>query len=255
MNRELLLANLNLYAVLPRLQQIVQYDEEAKSICKDWNFTLQFSVSGGPLMQLQFNEGKCIPHRGKVVKPNIILYFNSPEKLNAMFSGEKVTPLPIKGVFKIMKIQKDFEKLTQRLEYYMKPDEEAIKDKKVFEVNVECTLYTVVHAIKEVAEMDPRAKSAAHHLPDGSMQLKILPNGPSAYLEIKNHTLYPGIGEIDNPRAMMTFENMQIAYDLFNNKIDAFAALGLADVKIKGFVPIAETINNVLGRLPLYLEN
>ena len=100
MANDLLRANLNLYAVLQNLEDLVAYDPEMNAFAKSWRLSIQFSVSGGPKAYVAFADGVCKVGRGKHPSPSVILYFTSPGHLNKMFDG-KANPIPLWGFTKL----------------------------------------------------------------------------------------------------------------------------------------------------------
>ena len=65
MNFELIKANLNLYAVLQNLEDLVKFDKEVSETIKDWDISIQFIVKNGPRAYILFKDGQCVFGRGK----------------------------------------------------------------------------------------------------------------------------------------------------------------------------------------------
>lgn len=253
MSFDLIKANLNLYAVLKNLEDLVSYDEEIKEVAKSWAVSIQFSVKKGPKAYVAFRDGRCEVGRGKYSSPSARLFFTSPEHLNKMFDGQ-ANPIPLKGLTRIGFLSKEFPKATDKLEYYLKPNDELLSDPAYMELNTRFTLTTAAYALKELFEHDPIGRQNASHIPDGAILLKVLPSGPSAHLKIQHGNITVQKGDVENPIALMTFKNMEVANKLLNGKSDAFAAVASGDVSMKGRVPALEAINIVLDRIPLYLS-
>lgn len=253
MSYDLVKANLNLYAVLQNLEDLVKYDTGMASLIKDWNVSIQFSVKGGPHAHLDFKNGACVFGRGKHGSPSIKLFFTSPKHLNAMFDN-KGTPIPLKGFTKLGFLTKDFPKLTDRLTYYLKPTDELMKEKKYMALNTRMTLNTAIHAVRELALLDPIGQLNKAHIDDGAMMMKILPDGPAAHIIFRGKEIEVKKGECDRPMSIMTFRTLKVANDLFNNKIDAFAAVASGDVAIWGHISMVDAVNPILDRIPVYLS-
>jgi len=154
MDTDLVKANLNLHAVLKNLEDIVEFDREMKELTSSWNVSIRFIVKGGPSATVSFSSGKCTVEQGKSGKASIILWFFSPSHLNRMFDGT-ANPIPLKGFSRLGFLSKDFPKLTDRLEYYLKPTDELMKDKSYLEMNTRLTLNTAAYAVPEIAAGDP----------------------------------------------------------------------------------------------------
>jgi len=209
-------------------------------------------VMGGPRAYIEFQNGQCQVGRGKHYAPAIKLFFLSPAHLNRMMDG-KGNPIPIKGFTKIPFLTGDFTKLTDRLEYYLRPTEERLKEKTYLELNTRFTLNTAAFALREIGELDPVGKQVVSHIPDGSVLMKILPDGPAINILFQGGEIEPGIGETERPMACMFMKDVQVANDFLNAKIDAFTAIASGDVTIKGRIPMLDSLSLILDRIPMYL--
>ncbi|MCU0821132.1 MAG: hypothetical protein MUC95_01505 [Spirochaetes bacterium] len=252
MDINLIKANLNLYAVLKNLEDIVKYDPEISKLSKDWKLSIQFKVRKGPNAYIEFNNGECTVNRGKKRRAGIILYFFSPGHLNKMFDG-KGSPIPLRGISKLKFLTGDFIKLTGRLEYYLKPKDELLKDKSYLALNTRLTLNTAAYALREIGELDKIGRAVSAHMRDGAVLLKVLPDGPSANVTLKGGKILPAKGDVDKPMAVLSMKNMSLANDFLNGKVDTFAAVASGDVEIKGQTPMLDSLSLLLDRIPVYL--
>jgi hypothetical protein len=253
MSYELLKANLNLYAVLQNLEDLVEYDPEINKMAKDWKVSIQFLVKNGPKLFIEFKDGKCRVGRGKIKRPSVKLFFFSPKHLNSMMDGNG-NPIPLKGFTKLGFLTKDFPKVTDKLEYYLKPTDELLKDKKYLEMNTRLTLNTAAFAVPEIALLDPEGKKSAPHISNGAIVMKILPKGPAIHILAKDGNFIPGKGEVDDPTSFMSMKNVKLANEFLNGKIDPFTAIASGDVQIKGLIPQIDSLSLILDRIPFYLE-
>jgi len=253
MNKDLIKANLNLYAVLKNLEDLVACDKEMKNLARDWDISIQFSVRKGPRVCVSFRDGACTVERGKCRKPTVRLFFTSPAHLNRMFDG-KGNPIPLKGFSRLGFLTKDFPKLTDRLAYYLKPDDALLKNKKYLEMNTRMTLNIAAFALRELAAYDPPSREIASHLGDTFIEMKVLPKGPAVNIRITDGAIEPSKGEAERPMAVMHMKDMKVANDFLNGKSDSFAALALGDVIIRGQIHYIEAITPIFDRIPLYLS-
>ena len=253
MDFESVLAKCHLHAVLPLLEDIVDYDAEAKSIVSGWNGTVQFSCPGGFGEYIEFANGRAKAHRGTTSWPTVALWFFSPRELNKMFTGKGFTiPVPWKGLTRPGML-KGFISLTKRLEYYMNTPESELPDEhRRFLVTLK--LHAAVRALKEVGENDPHVIDVTAHLPNGVAELRVAPDGPVAHIRVANGVITPDVGPAENPNAVMEFKDIATANALFNDQIDAMAALGSMDVRIEGMVPLIDGMNAILDRVGTYLS-
>lgn len=253
MKDEKVLANLNLYAVLQNLEELVQYDAEMARLSKDWHISIQFKVRGGPKAFIEFQNGTCRVVRGKHDHPVVKLFFNSPAHLNRMFEG-KGNPIPLKGFTKLGFLNNQFSKLTTRLEYYLKPTDELLRDRTYLELNTRFTLNTAAFAVKELASLDPVGKLIAPHLGNGRILMKILPHGPSVHLDSVDGEITVKKGGTERPMACMFMRDVRIANDFLNGKMDPFTAVCSGAVLIRGQLPMLDSISLILDRIPHYLS-
>jgi hypothetical protein len=251
MKQALTLANINLFAVLRNLEDLCEMDAETGSIVKGKKVTIQFSVKDGPSAVLKIDDGKCELHRGKESN-DIKLYFSSPEHLNAMFDGTK-NPIPLNGLTKLGFLKNEFIALTKRLEYFLKPTDELLKDPVYMKINTYLTVYTVAFALEQIGNYDEKGKLSASRIPDGIIQLSVAGGPPAANLEAKAGTLKAAKGLSASPRAYMTFSSLEIANAIFNGKLDSYSALGSGDFMAKGYLPMLDNLNKLLSQVPEYL--
>jgi hypothetical protein len=251
MDHDTVLAKCHLHAVLPLLEELVEYDDEAKRIVADWNGSIQFSCPGGIAEHIHFAGGKATAHRGAAKNPTAALWFFSPKELNKLFTGEGFTvPIPWKGLFHLNML-KGFGEISKRLEYYMNTPFEVLPAKhKNFVVKMK--LYAAGRALKEVGENDPHVAAYTQGLANGAAVLKIT-GGPAVTIRIRNGILSPEVGDIDSPNAVMEFGSFDIAAELFDDKIDAMAAIGSGDIKLCGMIPMIDNLNAILDRVSAYL--
>ncbi|MBI9077025.1 MAG: hypothetical protein JEZ02_16570 [Desulfatibacillum sp.] len=253
MNHDLVLANLNLYAVLPNLEELVRHDEEMALLTRDWDICIQFSVLRGPSAFVEFKNGTCTVGRGKHSNPTVKLFFLTPGHMNKMFDG-KSQPVPLKGFTKLGFLAKEFSKLTDRMEYYLKPTEDSLSNPDFVFLNTLMTMHTAGRAVSELALGDPVGKHVVQGMMDGSLMMKVLPEGPAITINFKNGRASMQKGESANPMACMFLKNMEIANSLLNQKLDAFSAIAGGDVMIRGQTPMLDAMDLILDRIPHYLD-
>jgi hypothetical protein len=170
-----------------------------------------------------------------------------------MFDG-KGNPIPLRGITKLKFLTGDFVKLTERLEYYLKPKDELLKDKSYLDLNTRLTLNTAAFALREIGELDKIGRAVSAHMRDGSVLLKVLPKGPSVNVNINSGRILPAKGDVDKPMAILYMKNMALANDFLNGKVDTFAAVASGDVQIKGQTPMLDSLSLLLDRIPVYLS-
>ncbi len=253
LNSEQVLSRIYLRAVLPLLEEVVGYDDVAKEMVKSWKCSIMLHQAGGPATTLVFRNGKCDALRRSITIPSIALYLTEPAKLNAMFQGQNVIPIPWMGFWHVGILAK-FTELTKRLEYYMQPTDEVLSDKANYAFIVKLMLYAAVFGACEVANHDDHVASLSQNTAEGVLQIKILPDGPAAYIKKTGGVFSAAKGEAPGAAdAYMDIEGVQLAYELFSGQTDAMAALGLTDIRIRGLIPFVDNVNAFLDRLSVLL--
>ena len=246
-------ASLNLHAVLPNLEELVRHDPESARLSGNWDISIQFSVRKGPAAHVVFDKGRCTVGRGPHPKPQVKLYFTSPGHLNRMMDG-KANPIPVKGFTQLGFLSKEFSKLTDRLEAFLKPDEERLAEPDFLALNTRMTLYTAAYAAREIALHDKVGRLIAPSIPDGAVSLAILPDGPAATLRFHQGAIDVRKSGADTPDALMQMDSMATAFDFFNGRIDTFSAIAEGRIRIRGRIPMIDALGTILDRVPNYLS-
>lgn len=250
MKHELTLANINLYAIMRNLEDLCEMDQEMKDLIKGQDIRMQISVKNGPKGMLTFKDGSCTFKRG-THPSNVKLYLTSPSHFNKMVDGE-ANPIPVKGFTKLNFLTKDFTKLTERLEYYLRPTDELLKDPDYKKINTTLTAYSAFFALAEIGNTDPIGKLNASRIPDGNISVTIK-EGPAVYLNAKAGNLTVNKGVPDKIRASMSFSDMETAGNLLNGKVDSYTCIACKTLSLNGFVPMLDNMNKLLGQVARYL--
>ena len=246
------MAYINMYAVLGTLENLCELDDKAKEILSTLKkpVSLAFEVKDGPAATLTFTAKGCRMEDG-VTKCDIKIPVSSCEKFNKIINGE-VTPVPTKGLTKVGFLLKTFTALTDRLTELMRPTEEALKDPAFFELSTILTFYTISVALSQIGNQDAIGKASASYIADGDVCFAIK-DGPAATIRTKNNHLVTIKKKPENPRAIMQFDNIRLANDLLNGKINSLECIGRGTVEIRGMLSMVDNLNRILDRVALYL--
>lgn len=246
------LAYVNLYAVLGSLENLCELDSKAKAMLYELKkpVTVCFDVKGGPCATIRFTAKGCRMEDGK--KPcDILLPFSSCEKFNGLIDGT-VTPIPAKGFTKIGFLLKTFVGLTDRLTELMRPTPEALQDPAFFELSTVLTFYTISVALSQIGNQDAIGQASASYMCDGDVSF-LVKDGPAATLRVKDNHLVTIKKAAEKPRAIMQFDSLELASDLFQGKINALECIGKGTVEIRGMLSMVDNMNRILDRVALYL--
>lgn len=245
------LAYINLYAILGALENLCELAPEAPSLLTNKKpIKIGFDVKGGPSATLTFKNGKCRMDQG-CDKCDVKLPFSSCEKFNGLIDGT-VTPIPSKGFTKIPFLLKDFQALTDLLNKYMRPDPADLEDPDFFNISTELMLYVIGVAISQIANNDEIGKFTASAIVDGNISFSIK-GGPAITIRCKDHRLITLKCPCDNWRAQMQFENIKLARDLFDGKVNAVACIGKGYITMQGMISMLDNLNRLLDRVAVYL--
>lgn len=244
------LAYINLYAVLGSIPRLCELDERARELIKNEKVSLGFRVKGGPSGALCFADGRAW-FAEECDSCNIILPFSSPEKFNGMIDGT-VTPIPSKGFARLGFLLKKFMPLTDILSSYLRADEKALEDPVFFEKSTLLMFHLIANAIAQIGNVDMIGQASASYIVDGTIKLAI---GDEHVLgiEAKDHVLRVLKEAPKSFSSFMRFEDIKLARDLFDGKVNAVAAVGEGKVRIGGMISQVDNVNRILDRVALYL--
>ncbi|MBQ2716419.1 MAG: hypothetical protein IJF21_06425 [Clostridia bacterium] len=244
------LAYINLYAVLGSIPRLCELDERARELIKNEKISLGFRVKGGPSGALCFADGRAW-FAEECDSCNIILPFSSPEKFNGMIDGT-VTPIPSKGFARLGFLLKKFMPLTDILSSYLRADEKALEDPIFFEKSTLLMFHLIANAIAQIGNVDMIGQASASYIVDGTIKLAI---GDDHVLgiEAKDHVLRVLKEAPKSFSSFMRFEDIKLARDLFDGRVNAVAAVGEGKVRIGGMISQVDNVNRILDRVTLYL--
>jgi len=249
----LIKAGINLYAIIKNLEDLIELDEECRNLIKGKKLSIQFSVKNGPRAWIRFENNACQVGQGTIKKPSVKLWFKSPEHLNKMFDGQ-ANPIPLKGFTKLGFLTKEFGQITKKLEYYLKPEDVKNPTDEYISINTRFTLTIAAFALSEIGKYDKESKITANHIPNGKIQMRVLPNDPAVFLEINNGIITAGKGITEKPDAVMEMKNIRTANDFLNGKSNPFLAIASGDVIIKGQTPMLDNLSLILDKVNKYVS-
>lgn len=84
-------------------------------------------------------------------------------------------------------------------------------------ISVEILLYAICNTLSEIAKADERVRRVIKDW-DIEIQFKVLPDGPSAYLQIEKGRIIFYKGETSNPTIKIMFSSVDDAYNLLLRK-------------------------------------
>ena len=249
--KERVTSNMHLYAVLPRLGDMARLDENARALARKIKGVLEFRVANGPQVFLRFADGEITTSRTPLKGPTITLWFHSCGQLNALFAGEDVKPLPLKGLLRIGQLGA-FTQLTELLTRYLKPSDEDLADPAFRLKHVELSLLVGLAAAGEVV-LDPAVGRVVAAMHDGSIQYRVH-GGPSAYVVMAGGATRVSPGTLPEPTSTIELRDVDFTVGLIKGEVDTFAAMGKTDIRITGSIPLADEFNTLFDRVGQYID-
>lgn len=247
------MAYVNMYGVLGTLENLCELDDDAKKIISGLKkpTAICFDVIGGPCCTFRFDKNGCKMKDGSdgcTCKMN----FSSPEKFNNMINSGK-PGIPAKGIISLLKfLTGPFTKLTDRLTVLLRPDEKSLENREFFEESTLLTMYTVAGAISALANSDSIARISAENTVDGDIYMGIK-NKAAVTVRVKNHRFETVKSAPENPRAIMEFSDIDLAYGLFNGKVSTINEMCRGNIRLSGMLSMVDNANRILDRVAAYL--
>ena len=266
-------ARLNLLAVLPNLEDVVAGDAEMRALVSEARLTIRFSVAGGLSTSVRFAGGVCTvgpdhgpppvaaggpagetggPAGAAGPGPTVRLAFISAAHLNKMFDGAS-QPIPLWGFNHLGFLKKEFTDVSDRMAYYLTPSDELLSHPGYLAMNTLLTLNTAAFAVPVLLAHDPDCMPLRHGLTQGTIVIKVLPEGPAVSLVCGASGVIPVKGELPHPSALVLLRDLPTASAFLNGKLDTFAAAVTGEVQIWGRIGMVDTLGLVLDRVPKYL--
>lgn len=247
------MAYVNMYGVLATLENLCEIDDEAKTILASLKspVSLCFDVADGPCGTFHFSKSGCKFIEGAdgcTCKMN----FKSPEKFNALIDDSK-PGIPTKGIAQVLSfLLGPFTKLTDRLTKLLMPSEEDLKNRAFFEESTILTFYTISGAISALANSDSISMFTASSTVDGKVSMGIK-DTCYATIVVKNHHFTTIKEKANDPRAIMEFADIDLAYGLFTGTVSTIAELCKGNIYMAGMISMVDNLNRILDRVAAYL--
>ena len=247
------LAYVNMYGVLGSLENLCEMDDIAKAALRKLKkeVHLCFEVAGGPCCTFSFGPTGCAMKKGDA-GCTMKMRFASPEKFNALINDSK-PGLPVKNsAGTLLFLLGPFTALTDRLNAVLRPTEEALKDRDLFEENTVMTMYVIGGAVCALANNDSISKISAGNTVDGDI-LMAIPGRAEITIRVKNHKYGLIKGRTGHPRAIMEFADIDLANGLFNGTVSAINEMCKGTLRLSGVISMIDNVNRILDRVSVYL--
>jgi uncharacterized protein (DUF1330 family) len=235
------------------LQLLAEVDAEVQNIIKNKSFTLGLHIAGGMKRSVRIEDGHIKPIDNSTSGSGVIFRFPDAQQLNKLLSGKKSKMIPVIRSLSAGRIISDFKAVTGRIPLYMSPEADFLSEN--FRIITRLLMNAALRGIKEVAENDSYTKARVAAIPDGIISVRV-ENESDLEIRLEKKGGSFNLIQGNNGRtanAVLTFNNVNTAYQLFTGKINAVAALGTSDVKIRGRIPMIQGLFPILDRLSYYM--
>lgn len=247
------MAYINAYAVFGAFENLCELDEEAKKLASpEKPISIRFNVSDGPQAVYEFGNGHCVMTKG-VAPCDVHLKLFSTDALNKMLDGVKVTPVPLKGLFKLGFVTNNFTKLGDILTKYLRATPEDLADRAFFEISTKLMANVIAGALCQIGNHDKIGMISASRIPDGDLSFEI---GQDVALTIKCRSgkLELVKAKCEKPRAIMKFDSLDTARGIFDGKKDTMTCIGDGTLALQGYFLMLMNLSNILSRVAVYLK-
>ena len=137
----------------------------------------------------------------------------------------------------------------------MRPSEEELKEPDFYNSHVALQLGIALRAAVTLAQHEARAKRILSSISKGLAHFSIGAQGYGAWLDWDGISLRSGKGKpVSEPDVSVTFKDAKTALQAIGNRIDVLAAVGLQDITIDGYAPLADALGYIFERIPLYIS-
>ncbi|MDR2029744.1 MAG: hypothetical protein LBP93_09445 [Treponema sp.] len=247
------LAYINLYGILGGMEDLCALAPEAKELVSslpgDKPLVVGFTVKNGPAMTLAFTAQGCTARIGDG-PCDIRLPFSGCEKFNGLIDGT-VTPIPSKGFTKLKFLTHTFTKLTKILEGYLRPPAE-VSDPGFVNAGTVIMFFVIARTLSQIGNHDSIGRFTASNIPDGTVVLSVT-GGPRAAIQVRDHCLTTSREIPEHYHAVMEFESLSLARQLFDGKVNALACVGQGLISMRGNLGMLDNVNRLLDRAAFYL--
>jgi len=250
------LAYINMYGILGCLEDLCRFSPDAKKLASGKPTSISFCVKSGPSLTLRFAEGLCKVEEGKG-RCDIRLPFSGFNKFNGMIDGT-VTPIPSKGFTRIGFLTKNFIGLTKILESYLRAGKEDLAKSDFFEASTIIMFYLIARAVSQIGNHDKIGRFSASNIVDGTVVLSIKGGSDGkgaiqAAIAVKDHRLSTSREIPEKYHAIMEFESLKLARDVFDGKVSTLGCVGNGLISMRGNLSMLDNVNRILDRVAVYL--
>jgi hypothetical protein len=118
-------------------------------------------------------------------------------------------------------------------------------------------LKAAVYGIQGLAQLNPFSRSMLEHVPKGCISVRVGDGAPLSSIVFREGGIewVEGAAGASGRSVDFIFKDERCAWLSAANLTDNLAAVGKGDIRLAGYVPLADGFNHLLDRLQIYVKN
>ena len=249
-----IIARLFLRAVLPTLAAFVDGDETARRTIEGWRFAVRFATASGIGTTLSVRDGAVAvdkPHPGFALR----LFFPSDRDLIRAFRREGLPRvLPWGGLHHLVRLPAFLDLLSHMGEALAPPGGDRVRiDRR--ELRAELLLGSLLPAaVVELAVHEAECQRLLAPFGDFVAQLSVSRLG-GAWMRRNGNDWAWGRGTAPSlPDVRIEFRDPDVVLSAVDGIIDSLAASVTGEISVRGMIPLADALAQVLDRVSAFLD-
>jgi len=109
-------------------------------------------------------------------------------------------------------------------------------------------LQTAAFASAELAALEPTCRQVAVRMPDGVLQVDVMPDGPAVQVIVTGGAFQAVKGSAQRPTARMTFADVGVCAAILGGRLDSFQAIADSRIQLTGHVGMIDDFSLILDR-------
>lgn len=246
------LAAIHLLGVVPTLGPLVAHDDAAATLAGSKPWSLGIRLVGGPSVILVHDGSRRLTVVEQApIPPAAFLTFLTPGHLNRLFRREPsaIPPFTLRGLFHL-DLARKFEGLMELAETFLRPDGPGADQ---LAIRVPMLLEVARGGLLALSRYDGEIAETLASVPAGLATVGLV-DGPAFWIDTAARPWTSG--STPPPRKVdvgIQFRTPAMAAAAFDNTLDPTVAVGRGDIRIHGWLPLADALNHLLDRLQPYL--
>ena len=248
LNKDQITTHLNLYAVMHVLNELSGHKAGIKKTSLSVGFLIP-DVSSDPITLKNILEGPT-----QIQKPRVILAFRDAACFNQFMDGKGLSFSINKGWYRIDVLVR-FLIIMLRLQQLLRPSQRRLSNPSLKRRHTQSLLILGLQAAKELAVLESKSQWVLQNGPQGVVEFRISGTDIYTWCAVLGTRLEYGIGHPpERANVIITFTDIDKALTSYRNEVDFLSTTGMSWIKVRGFIPLADTLGFVMDRVHVYLK-